>query len=69
MHLNSLSENRFFFGLGKKPKPKPSQDSLTTSKTDLFGGGDSKQVSSNGDENGGDNASIPELIAGSEDKL
>ena len=69
MHLNSLSENRFFFGLGKKPKPKPSQDSLTTSKTDLFGGRDSKQVSSNGDENGGDNASIPELIAGSEDKL
>jgi len=42
---------------------------LTTSKTDLIGGGGSKQVSSNGDDNGGDIALIPELIAGTDNKL
>jgi hypothetical protein len=67
VQLKGSSESRFFFGIGKKPKP--SQDSLTTSKTDLLGGGGSKQVSSNGDDNANDNASMPELIAGTEDKL
>lgn len=68
VHLKSSSENRYFFGIGNKGG-KASQDSNTTSKTDRLGLGGSKIPSSSGEENGADNSLLPELVAGSEDKL